>query len=195
MSAIRIVKVDDIKNDAEGITCPVERSLYLVNEFLSGPMCGKCFPCSMGSYEARIRLNNLFRGNGSDDDLQRIQKIADQMLIASMCKKGKDVAKYILEWHDKDVFSSHVAGRCPEQTCKALIEYRIVTEKCTMCGNCLDACKYGAIHGEKVKPFTSGYHPFAIRRANCVKCGECIKVCQPEAIILVNANIGESVEV
>ncbi len=195
MSAKKVVKVDDIKNDAEGIKCQVEKSLYLVNEFLSGLMCGKCFPCSMGSYEARIRLRSLMEGNGSSDDIQQIQRIADEMLISSMCKKGKDVAKYMLEWLDTEVFSSHAAGSCPAQTCKALISYRIEIDKCTMCGDCLKACKYAAIHGEKIQPFKSGYHPFEIKQLKCVKCGDCIKVCKPEAIILVDANVGEPVEV
>lgn len=195
MSVKKVVKVDDIKKDAESIKCPVEKSLYLINEFLSGLMCGKCFPCSMGSYEARVRLRKVVDGNGSEDDLQHIKKIADEMLVASMCKKGKDVAKYMLEWLDSDVFISHVEGLCPEKTCKALIEYRILTDKCTMCGICLDACKYAAIHGESRKPFMSGYQPFEIRQLKCVKCGDCIKVCPEEAIILLDAKAAEPVEV
>ncbi len=195
MSAKKIVKVDDIKNDAEGIKCPVEKSHFLIDKFLDGPMCGKCFPCSMGSYEARVLLENLMKGECNETQLLHIKNIADEMLIASMCKKGKDVAKYIIEWFDADVFRKHLDGICTENTCKPLIEYRIIPEKCTMCGDCLPACKYNAIHGEKIKPFTSGYHPFDIKQHKCVKCGDCLPVCPTGAIILVDANVSEAVEV
>lgn len=189
------VKVDDIKNEAEAIKCSVERALYYINEFLAGPMCGRCFPCSMGSYEARVLLNNLIDGKGSDKDIDRIKKIAQEMSIASLCKKGKDTAKYLLEWLDTDIFSKHVEGICPEKTCKTMISYKIDTDKCTMCGDCLKACQYGSIRGEKAMPFKSGYYPFEIKQHICVRCGECIKVCTAEAIIIVDAKIPEPVEV
>lgn len=195
MSENKIVKVDDIKSSAESIKCPVERSYYLVSEFLAGPMCGKCFPCSMGSYEAKILLKKLMNGSGSEEELLHIKTIAEEMLVASMCKKGKDIAKYILEWHDKDVFNKHLQGLCPEKSCKSLIEFRVVPQKCTMCGECLIACKYNAIHGEKIKPFMSGYQPYEIRQQKCVKCGDCLPVCPTEAIIVVNVKAGEAVGV
>jgi ferredoxin len=191
----KVVKVDDIKNDAESIKCPVEKSLYLMDTFLSGPMCGRCFPCSMGSYEARILLKNIINGSSSEEEVLHIKTIAEEMIVASLCKKGKDVAKYILEWMDSDVFSKHLEGLCPEKTCKSLIEYRIIPDKCTMCGICSKICKYNAIHGEKVKPFMSGFYPFEIRQQKCVKCGDCLDVCPTEAIILVDAKAGEPVEV
>ncbi len=186
MNARKVVKVEEIKTDAEKIACPVERSHYLVSEFLTGPMCGRCFPCSMGSYEARLILEHIMNGTSSISELERLGIIADTMLRASMCKKGKDIAGYIKEWLDQDVFERHLQRVCPGQTCKAFIEYRIIPGKCTMCGDCLSSCKYNAILGEKVKPLMSGYHPFEIREKKCIKCGECIKVCKYDAIILVS---------
>ncbi|MDH4027701.1 MAG: 4Fe-4S binding protein [Nitrospirota bacterium] len=195
MNEIKTVKVEDIKKEAEAIKCPVERSFYYMNGFLSGPMCGKCFPCSMGSYEARILLKNIMEGTADEDALKRIRRIADDMLVASMCKKGKDTAKFILEWLDEGVFRKHIEGLCPERTCRAFIEYRIIAEKCTMCGDCHKACKYGAIHGEKAVAFRSGYQPFEIRQGICTRCGECIKVCPAGAIILTDAKSREAVGV
>lgn len=195
MRAKNIVKVDDIKTDAEEIKCPVEKSYYLIKEFLAGPMCGRCFPCSMGSYEAKILLGNIMIGSGNKDEVLHINKIAEEMIVASLCKKGKDIGRIILEWLDTDVFNKHLQGSCPEKTCKAFIEYGIIPEKCNMCGECLQACKYNAIHGEKIKPFTSGYHPFEVRQLKCVKCGDCLPVCPTEAIILVDAKVKEPVGV
>lgn len=195
MNEKRTVKVEDIKNDAVAIKCPVERSFYYISGFLAGPMCGKCFPCSMGSYEVKLLLKDLMDGKGSMEELLHIRKIADEMLVASMCKKGKDTAGFILEWLDEGVFTKHLEGVCPEKTCKTLIEYRIIPDKCTMCGDCLESCEYGAIRGEKAKPFISGYHPFVIRQKNCVKCGECITVCPAAAIVLVDAKAADAVGV
>jgi len=180
-------KIEDIKKEAEEKKCPVQKALYFIDEFLAGPMCGKCFPCEMGSYEARIRLQNIVEGRGTEADSTAINRIAGDMTEASMCKKGKDTAKFILEWMDTNVYRDHVNGRCPDKECLAFIEYRIIPELCVMCGLCQDVCKYSAIIGEKKKLYQSGYLPFEIRQRRCTKCGECIKVCPTNAIELISS--------
>jgi len=180
-------KVEDIKKEAEASKkCPVNKALYYIEEFLLGPMCGKCFPCEMGVYEARIRLKNLTEGKGSETDLFALKRIANEMLISSRCKRGKDTAQFILEWMGSNIYKEHVEGRCPDKECIALIEYRIIPEDCIMCGLCQDACKYNAIIGEKKTTYKSGYLPFEIRQKRCIKCGDCIKVCPTNAIVIVD---------
>lgn len=195
MSEEKELKTDDIKKAAEDKGCPVQKALYYVTEFLAGPMCGRCFPCAFGSYEAKNRLTNLTYGNGTEDDLNALKRIASNMAAASMCKKGKDTAKFILEWIDADAFAKHAEGICPEKTCSALIEYRIIPDECNSCGICREVCKAGAIHGEKTKPYLSGYLPYKIRQKVCTKCGDCIKVCPTGAIILVGTKVKETVGV
>lgn len=189
------IKVEDIRAEAETKTCPVQKALYYINGFLTGPMCGKCFPCSIGSYETRIILNNIIDGKGSEKDLFHLKKIAEEMLISSRCKKGKDTAQFILEWMGTGVFRNHITGNCPDMSCPALVEYRVIPGKCTMCGLCKDMCHYGAIHGEKIKPYFSGYLPYEIRQKKCVKCGECQKVCPAGAIVVANMKDREPVGV
>jgi NADH-quinone oxidoreductase subunit F len=179
------IKLEDIKKEAEGKKCPVQRALYFVDEFLAGPMCGRCFPCSFGSYEARIRLRNLSEGAGSEEDILRLQRIAENMLEASMCKKGKDTAKFIMDYIDTEAFRGHLAGVCSGRECYSLVKYVILPEKCTMCGICLDACKDNAIIGEKRKSYLSGYQPYEIAEKRCTKCGDCIKVCPFKAIEII----------
>jgi len=181
-------KVDDIKKEADEIKCPVRQALYYVDEFLAGPMCGKCFPCEMGAYEARIRLNRIVSGKGKEDDLSALVRIADEMADISRCKKGKDTAKFIREWIDSETFRKHLEGICPDKECGALIEYRVIPEKCTICGLCQEVCRDNAIVGEKMVSYRSGYLPFEIRQKRCTKCGECIKVCPSEAIEVVLVN-------
>lgn len=183
MTEQKETKVEDIKTAAEGKGCPVQKAYYYVTEFLAGPMCGRCFPCSMGCYEARLQLKRIIEGAGSEADAVGLKRIAVDMAESSMCKKGKDSAKFILEWMDRGVFAQHLAGRCASGDCTALVEYRILSEACIMCGACKNACKYTAILGEKKKPYLGGYLPFEIRQKRCTRCGECIKVCPTKAIV------------
>ena len=180
-------KAGDIRADAGREGCPVRQALYYVSGFLDGPMCGRCMPCSLGSFEARLRLEKITRGLGEPGDLLALRRIADDMLEGSMCKKGKDTARFMLEWIQADAFGPHIEGRCPEKRCEALIEYRVVPQMCTMCGLCKASCGHNAIFGEKRKPFLSGYPPFEIRQKRCVKCGECLKACPEGAIEVVDA--------
>ncbi len=188
-------KVEDIKAAAEGKKCPVQKARYYVTEFLAGPMCGKCLPCALGSYEARVRLENLSEGRGSASDVAALRRIAAEMLEGSRCKKGKDTATFILDWMSTNIYEDHVNGRCPDRECQAFIEYRVVPEKCTMCGLCKDACHYGAVIGEKRKPYLSNYRPYEIRQRKCTKCDECRKVCPTGAVVIVDVKREEPVGV
>lgn len=188
-------KLEDIKKEAEEKKCHVQKALYYIDEFLSGPMCGKCLPCSLGSYEARVRLDNIVQGKGTEVDLYALKRIANEMLEGSICKKGKDTAKFILDWMSTDIYREHIEGKCPDMECLALIEYRIIPERCIMCGDCQEVCKYNAIMGEKKVTYLSGYLPFEIRQKRCVKCGDCIKVCPTNAIIIVDVKEKEPVSV
>ncbi len=180
-------KLEDLKKEADEKKCPVQKSIYFIEEFLAGPMCGKCFPCSFGSYEARIRLKRVADGTAADADLASIKRIASNMIEASMCKKGKDTARFILENIDSKEFTEHLSGVCSSNECIEYRKYIIVPEKCTMCGICPDVCKDNAIIGEKRKSYLSGYLPFEIIQKRCTKCGECIKVCPTGAIIIVSS--------
>lgn len=187
-------KVDDIRKEADEKRCPVQAAIYYINGFLAGPMCGKCFPCSMGSYEAKLRLENMVSGKGTEEDLSALRKIAGAMLETSRCKKGKDTAEFILEWMEAAAFKRHVKGICDSKECVSLIEFRVIPKKCIMCGLCLDACNYNAIIGEKKASYFAGYPPFEIVRKRCVKCGDCPKVCPTGAIEIVDVESGAGVE-
>lgn len=189
------IKVEDIKESADEKKCPVQRALFYIEGFLDGPMCGKCFPCEMGSYEARIRLKDIIEGRGSERDILALRRIAEAMIESSRCKKGKDTANFILDWMKSGVFDAHVGGSCPDMECISFIEYRIIPGKCTMCGVCKDVCKFDAIFGEKRRPFTGGCAPFEIRQKKCVKCGECLKACPEGAIVLISKMSGNLVGV
>lgn len=187
-------KVEEIRKEAEAnIKCPVRKALYYMDEFLNGPMCGRCFPCSLGSYEAKVRLTNIVEGRGTDADISALKRIMDEMIEGSLCKKGKDTANFVIEWMRTNVYEEHIEGRCPDRECTAFIEYWVIPEKCVLCGLCKDACNYDAIIGEKKVSYMAGYLPFEIRQKRCVKCGDCLVACPYEAIEVVE--IKEKVKV
>ena len=179
-------KLEDIRKEAEEKACPVQRVKYFIEEFLAGPMCGKCYPCALGTGEAKIRLIKISQNlkDVDETDIQVLKRIGLNMINGSFCKKGKDTGKFIIEMLNtsEEEFKQHLSGICPQRECISLIEYVINPELCTMCGKCLDVCKYDAIIGEKKKPYLSGYLPFEIRQKRCIKCGDCVKVCPTGAI-------------
>jgi MinD superfamily P-loop ATPase len=54
-------------------------------------------------------------------------------------------------------------------------------EKCTECGECIRACRFGAISKN-----------IEINSLDCEGCGVCVYVCSEEALYLVNRNSGEA---
>jgi ferredoxin len=194
MSDKQELKTEDIIREAERKGCPVQRASYYINEFLRELMCGKCFPCSLGTYEAATRLKDVISARGTEDDIHALQVIADMMIAASRCKKGKDTGQFILKCTEAASFMEHLRGWCPDRECISLSEYRIVPEKCVMCGECQIACRYGAVIGEKKVPFLSGDLPFEIIGEKCVQCGECLRVCPNDAIMVIDKKDAVKVE-
>jgi ferredoxin len=182
-------KVEDIRKEAEERACPVQRALYFIEEFIAGPLCSKCYPCSLGTGEAKIRLKKIsgYSGKADDADIRALKRIGLIMTDGSFCKKGKDTGKFIIETvsASEEEFKQHISGICSAKECVDLIRYIINPELCTMCGKCSEVCKPGAIIGEKKRPYLSGYLSFEIRQKRCTKCGECFKVCPAGAIEVI----------
>ena len=183
-------KLEDIKMESEQKACPVQRALYYVEEFIKGPMCGKCFPCALGTAEARLRLLRLTK-KAEDlgiQDIDALKRIGLQMMQGSFCKKGKDTGRYISDTLSSfgNDFLRHISGACSKEECVGFVTYSINPELCDMCGKCKEVCSYGAIAGEKKKPYLNGYLPFEIRQKRCTKCGECVIVCPAGAVEKIN---------
>jgi ferredoxin len=117
------------------------------------------------------------------------------MIEGSFCKKGRDTGRFLTDvlTTAEEEFEQHVSGVCPKKECVSLVEYVIRPELCSMCGECLSACTFDAITGEKRVPYLSGYLPFEIRQKRCTKCGECVKVCPTGAIERISVIIEDLV--
>jgi NADP-reducing hydrogenase subunit HndC len=183
-------KLEDIRKEAEEKGCPVQRILYFMDEFIAGPMCGKCLPCSLGTAEARIRANRISgRTEGAGPgDIKALKRIGLNMMEGSFCKKGKDTGKFIMDTiigSEREI-EQHISGVCEKKECLSLIEYVINPGLCVMCGKCAEVCKDRAVWGETRVQYLSGHTPFEIRQKRCTKCGECVKVCPTNAIEVIS---------
>ncbi len=196
MTNIKEKNLKEIEEDTKALSCVIQKGLLFLEEFLDGPMCARCLPCPMGSYEMKIRLQKLSTGSGSFDDIELIRKIAYDMFDTSMCKKGKDTAKFIADTlkNTPDTYEAHVLGSCPDRECTSLFFYKVISDKCLMCGDCKKVCKDFAILGEKKEHWLVGFLPFEIIEKRCTRCGECIKACEYGAIEVVDMKVPEAVE-
>ncbi len=191
------ISVEDIRKDVEAKACHVQRALRFIEEFIAGPMCGKCYPCSLGTEEAKIILIRLSQHleNVGESDIQVLKRIGLKMIEGSYCKKGRDTGRFIVEaiTTSEEEFKMHLLGVCPKKECVSLIEYVINPDLCIVCGKCSAACKYDAIIGETRETNHVGYPPFKIKQKECVRCGECVKVCPTAAIEVITTSKDEVV--
>jgi NADH:ubiquinone oxidoreductase subunit F (NADH-binding)/(2Fe-2S) ferredoxin/ferredoxin len=155
-------------------TCMVELARYFVN-FLCDESCGKCTPCREGLRQASIILNRIVSGKGTEDDIDKLGKIADVTRVASLCALGQTSANPLLTTlrYFKNEYEAHInEKRCPALVCKNLISYYIDPEKCQACMICYRACPANAIIGEKMKIHI-------VDQSKCIKCGSCYDLCPP----------------
>jgi len=159
-------------------TCMVDFARYFVN-FLKDESCGKCTPCREGLIHLSQILQKICDGEGTTQDLELLEDLAEMTKVASLCELGKTAPNPVLTTmtYFADEYRAHVEEkRCPAGVCKALVTYQIDGEKCTGCTLCATNCPTGAISGENKK-----IH--AIDQDKCTKCGVCYDVCKFEAVI------------
>jgi len=155
-------------------TCMVELARYFVN-FLCDESCGKCTPCREGLRQASIILNRIVSGKGTEDDIDKLGKLAEVTSVASLCALGQTSANPLLTTlrYFKNEYEAHInEKRCPSLVCKDLISYYIDPEKCQACMICYRNCPTNAIIGEKMKIHI-------VDQSKCIKCGSCYDLCPP----------------
>jgi NADH:ubiquinone oxidoreductase subunit F (NADH-binding)/(2Fe-2S) ferredoxin/Pyruvate/2-oxoacid:ferredoxin oxidoreductase delta subunit len=168
-------------------TCMVELARYFVN-FLCDESCGKCTPCREGLRQASIILNRITKGEGKEDDIEKLQKIAEVTRDSSLCALGQTSANPMLTTlrYFKDEYEAHInEKRCPALVCKELTSYYIDPEKCVACMICHRNCPVNAVIGEKNKIHI-------IDQEKCIKCGSCYDMC-PSRFSAVKKISGEPV--
>ncbi len=155
---------------------PAMAKFYL--GFTKDESCGKCTPCRIGTRRMLEMLEKICDGNGTEDDLVELEKLANTIRDTALCGLGQTAPNPILSTlrYFKDEYLAHVRDKkCPAGTCQKLYTLNI-TDGCIGCTKCKRNCPVGAITGElKQKHY--------IDPAKCIKCGACIDGCPKKAIV------------
>ena len=159
-------------------TCMVDIAKFFL-EFTVDESCGKCPPCRIGTKRMLEILNKITSGKGEEKDIDDLYELAAGIKASALCGLGQTAPNPVLSTlrYFKDEYMAHVVDKkCPAGVCKALLQYKILPDKCRGCTACARVCPVNAITG-KVKEM---HH---IDRAKCIKCGSCMEKCRFGAIV------------
>ena len=158
-------------------SCMVDVARYFLT-FLQEESCGKCVPCREGLLRMGEIFADICEGRGKEGDIEYLEKMSVAIIDGALCALGNTAPNPVLSTirYFRDEYEAHIKDKkCPAGVCKALIQYRVIVEKCTKCGACKRACPAEAVSGEPKKLHT-------IDPLKCIKCGACLESCKFEAI-------------
>lgn len=165
----------------------IVQSLRFTLSSLYEETCGKCTPCRIGVMQILETLDRFIAGKGTEEEMRRLKELALYIRRTSLCAVGKKAAGIVLSALEKfeDEFRAHIAKKCPAGSCKALVEYRIVTANCLGCGMCARNCPVNAISKTDLFGKNPRLNAYEIDATKCVKCGTCLTKCpaKPKAIV------------
>ena len=165
-------------------TCMVDMAKFFL-EFTVDESCGKCTPCRVGTKRLLELLNKITDGNGTLEDIDKLEKLCHYIKANSLCGLGQTAPNPVLATLNffRDEYIAHVVDKkCPAGVCKNLLSFNIDKDVCIGCGKCARNCPVDAIY--KTDYVAEGHKlpSYAIDTAKCIKCGACMAGCKPGAI-------------
>ena len=99
--------------------------------------CGKCTPCRIGTQRMLEILDRITEGNGKEDDIEKLEVLANTIKKASVCGLGQTAPNPVLSTikYFRDEYVAHIKdAKCPAGECKALASIEIIPELCKRSG-------------------------------------------------------------
>ena len=158
-------------------TCIVEVARFFMN-FTQNESCGKCVPCREGTKNMLKILRKIVNGQGTMEDLEKLEELAEAVKDGSLCGLGKTAPNPVLSTlkYFRDEYIAHIKDKkCPAGVCAAMKTITIQEDLCKGCTKCARTCPVGAIE-RTVK------NPHKIDQSKCIKCGSCLNACPFKAI-------------
>ena len=122
-------------------------------------------------------LDRLTKGEGTEQDLELLQTLSEDIKEGSLCGLGKTAPNPVLTSlkYFREEYEAHVREkRCPALMCRSLTAFYIDPDRCARgCDACIGSCPVEAI-------FTAKGRKKAVDQKLCVKCGECMVACPSE---------------
>lgn len=158
-------------------SCMVDIARFFLN-FTVKESCGKCVPCRSGLKKMLDILEKIAKGDGSQGDLEKLERLAGAIKATALCGLGNTAPNPVLTTlkYFKEEYEAHInEKKCPASVCVDLISFEVDQEVCTKCGKCFSACPSEAVIWEKKQKAV-------IDKDKCIKCRACIDACEFRAI-------------
>ncbi|MCK5004795.1 MAG: 4Fe-4S binding protein [Candidatus Aminicenantes bacterium] len=158
-------------------TCMVDLAKFFLT-FTQNESCGKCTFCRIGTKRMLEILEKITLGKGEEKDLDLLEELSYKIKESSLCGLGQTAPNPVLTTlkYYREEYEAHIRDKmCPAHSCAALIEYKVIPEKCTGCTLCARNCPVDAIEGS-VKEI------HWIDPEKCIKCSLCFQACKFDAI-------------
>ena len=160
-------------------TCMVDMARFFL-DFTEKESCGKCNFCRIGTKRMLEILNRIVSGEGRDGDIELLDELAQRIKEGSMCALGQTAPnpvqttlKYFRNEYEDHIYKK----KCTARSCRALLTFTVIAEKCKGCTVCIKKCPVEAITGA-VK------EAHVIDNKKCIGCGKCISACKFDAIMV-----------